>query len=132
MALSQVSEERKGCLKELKGLLDNQRVSFEQAERGERDDRRAARKDQPAAVDEEMVADEAMFLERLDAFAQLQQRIGDVGDSLLARTRKDTVKATMKKLTMEKEAAETKLSELELAHEESLRELESLQSVQAG
>ncbi|KAL1512364.1 hypothetical protein AB1Y20_005622 [Prymnesium parvum] len=131
MALSQVSEERKVCLKDLKGLLEAQRSSFEQAEKEERDERRAKRSEWTDSYDEEM-ADQSSLLERLEALEILQHRLGDVGDAILARTRADAATLAMKAMKVEKDAAVSRLEQIEAEHESIVSELETLKTVDLG
>lgn len=128
MALSQISDERKNCLKDLKGLLEDQLVGLEVAEKVEREEKRAARSN--TWEDDDMLeADE--LLEKLTSLERLQERMGNVGDEVLARTRKNASQLTLRNVTSERDEAVSKLSQLQEEHGVSVAELQELQEKDA-
>ena len=98
------------------------------AEKVEREEKRAARSN--TWEDDDMLeADE--LLEKLTSLERLQERMGNVGDEVLARTRKNASQLTLRNVTSERDEAVSKLSQRQEEHGVSVAELQELQEKDA-
>ena len=99
VALGEISNERQTVLRELKGLLDEQKTA---AEKANQEERRAGANEE--ATEEAM--DEAQLIERLDMLEALQRKLGDNGTSILDHLKKDSSGQIIKQLRAENAAVE--------------------------